>query len=92
MECEELVITKQGKLATRARDWNESQANGLAKLKDLSCSATVGMTLQLPLHASHVCPSGDSLVARSSHEVRLECTILSFSPLSLTHYPYMIPT
>ena len=83
MECKELVTTKQGVLTTRARDWNESefesQANCLARLKVLSCSATAGVTLQLPLHASHMCHSGD-------------LPIVSFSSHSLTLYPYMIPT
>ena len=54
-ECEELVTTKQGILATRAHDWNELRANCLASLEVLSCSATTSVTLQLPLHASHVC-------------------------------------
>ena len=48
MEFEESVTTKHGVLATRARDWNKSQANCLAKLEVLSCSATAGVTLQLP--------------------------------------------
>ena len=96
MECKELVTTKQGVLTTRARDWNESefesQANCLARLKVLSCSATAGVTLQLPLHASHVCHFGDLSVARSSREALLNCILISFSSYSLTHYPYMIPT
>ena len=70
----------------------ESRSNGLARLKVLSCSVTTGMTLQLPLHASHECPFGDSPVARSSREALLDCTLLSFSSHSLTHYTYMIPT
>ena len=64
MECEESITTKQGVLVTQARDWNESRANGLARLKVLSCSATVGMTLQLPCML-HTCASfGDLLVVR----------------------------
>ena len=66
IECEKSVTTKQGVLAARARDCNESQANYLAKLEVLSCSATIGETLQLPLHASHVCHSGDLLVVSQS--------------------------
>ena len=92
MECEESVTTKQGVLVTRARDWNESRANCLARLEVLSCSATAGMTLQLPLHASHVCHSGDFPVMRSSCETLLECTFLSISSYSLKYYPYMIST
>ena len=41
----------------------ESRANYLARLEVLSCSATASVTLQLPLHASHVCHSGDLPVA-----------------------------
>ena len=92
MECEESVTTKQGILVTRARDWNESQANCLARLEVLSCSATVSMTLQLPCMLHTCAISGDSTVARSSREALLECTLLSFSSHSLTHYSYMIPT
>ena len=40
----------------------ESRANCLARLEVLSCSAIAGVTLQLPLHASHVCHIGDLLV------------------------------
>ena len=68
MECKESVTTKHGVLATRARDWNESRANCLARLEVLSCSATVGVTLQLPLHALHVCHSGDSPVTSQSQD------------------------
>ena len=92
MEYEESVITKQGVLSTRARDWNESQANCLARLEVLSCSATIGMTLQLP-YMFHTCAIfGDLPIARSSRQALLECTHLRFSSHSLTHYPYMIPT
>ena len=55
MECEKSVTTKQDVLVTRA--------NCLAKLEVLSCSAIAGVTLQLPLHASHVCHFGDLPVA-----------------------------
>ena len=48
-ECKKSVSTKQGILATRAHDWNESQfesrANCLARLEVLSCSAPAVMTL-----------------------------------------------
>ena len=91
-ECKESVSTKQGVLVTRSRDWNESQANCLARLKVLSCSTTAGVTLQLPLHASHVCHFGDLPVARSNCEALLKCTLLELSSHSLIHYPYIIPT
>ena len=68
VECEESITTKQGDLATRARDWNELQTNFLAKLKVLSCCATTGVTLQLPLRASHVYPSSDSSVTSQSRD------------------------
>ena len=45
MECEESISTKQGVLATRAHDYNESRANYLARLEVLSCSAIAGVTL-----------------------------------------------
>ena len=91
-ECEESVTTKQGNVATRLCDWNESRANYLARLRVLSCSATVGVTLQLPLHASHVCHSSDLPVARSNCEALLNCTLLELSSHSLIQYPYIIPT
>ena len=77
-ECEESVTTKQGILTTRARDWNESPANCLVKPEVLSCNATASVTLQLPLHASHVCHSGDLPVTRSSRETPLNWTLLRF--------------
>ena len=92
MECEESISTKEGVLVTRACDWNESRANCLAKLEVLSCSATAGMTLQIPCMLHTCATSGNSPVTRSSRETLLECTLLSFSSHSLTHYPYMIPT
>ena len=70
----------------------ESRANFLAKLEVLSCSAIAGMTLQLPLHDSHVCHSGDLPVTRSSCKAPLNCTLLEIFSHSLTHYPYVIPT
>ena len=92
MECEESITTKKGVLATRTHDWNELQANCLIRLEVLSCSATAGMTLQLPCML-HTCASfGNLPVARSNREALLECTLLNFSSHSLTHYPYMIPT
>ena len=42
------VSNKQGVLAIRSRDWNESQANCLARLEVLSCSVTASVALQLP--------------------------------------------
>ena len=70
----------------------ESRANCLARLEVLSCSATTGVTLQLSLHASHMCHSGSLPVERSSREALLECTLLELSSHSLTHYPYIIPS
>ena len=69
----------------------ESRANYLARLEVLSCSDTTGVTLQLPLHGSHVCHFGDLPIARSSRETPLNCILLRFLH-SLTHYPYIIPT
>ena len=58
------VSNKQGVLATRPHDWNESRANCLARLEVLSCSATVGVTLQLP-YMLHTCAIfGDLLVIK----------------------------
>ena len=49
-----------------------------------------------PLHASLVCIlwrlASCKQAVRSSRESLAECTILSFSSHSLTHYPYMILT
>ena len=91
-ECEELVTTKQVILATRPHNWNKSQANCLARLKVLSCSATTDVTLQLPLHASHVCHSGNLPTVRSSCKTFLKCTLLELSSHSLTHYLCIILT
>ena len=91
-ESEESVSTKQGILVTRPLDWNESRANCLTRLKVLSCSAPIVVTLQLPLHVSHVSHSGDLPVVRSSRETPLNCTLLEISSHSLTHYSYIIPT
>ena len=56
----------------------ESRANCLTKLEVLSCNAIVGVTLQLPLHASNVCHSSNLPAARSSRETLLNCTLLRF--------------
>ena len=62
-------------LATGTSREFESRANCLARLGVLSCSAIAGMTLQLPCML-HMCTiSSDLLVARSSHEALLECTL-----------------
>ena len=90
-ECQESGTTKQGVLVTRACNWNESRANCLAKLEVLSYNATASMTLQLPLHASHVCHSGDLAVASQSQD-SLELHTSEISSHSLAHYPYIIPT
>ena len=86
------VSNKHDVLATRPHDWNELRANYLAKLKVLSCSATADVTLQLPCMLHMYATFGDLPIAKSSHEALLECTLLSFSSHSLTHYPYMNPT
>ena len=78
-ECKKSIITKQGILASRPRDWNESQANYLARLEILSYNATVGMTLQLPRHYSHEYHSSDLPVARSSCKTLLKCILLELS-------------
>ena len=78
-ECEKSIITKQGILATQPHDWNESRANYLARLEILSYNATVGVTLQLPLHGSHMYHSSDLPVARSSRETLLKCILLELS-------------
>ena len=73
-ECKESFTTKQGILATYARNWNKSRVNCLARLEVLSCSAPTIVTLQLPLHASHMCHFGDLPVTR----LFLSTHILSF--------------
>ena len=52
------------KLATGMSREFELRANYLARLEVLFCSALAVVTLQLPLHASHVCHSGDLPIAR----------------------------
>ena len=86
-ECEESITTKQGILTTWPREF-KSRANCLARLEVLSCSAIVGMTLQLPLHASHMCHSGDLPIARSSCENPPMHTHLNFFTLSHTQPLY----
>ena len=78
-ECEKSIITKQGILATQPHDWNESRANYLARLEILSYNAIVGVTLQLPLHDSHVYHSSDLPVTRSNRETLLKCILLELS-------------
>ena len=82
-ECQESVTTKQDVLVIRACNWNESRANYLAKLEVLSYNATAGMTLQLLLHASHVCHFGDLAVASQSQD-SLELHTSQISSLSHT--------
>ena len=89
-ECEKSVSTKQGILGM-SREF-ELRVNCLARLEVLSCNAPIVVTLQLHLHASHVCHFGDLPVMRSSRETPLNCTHLEFSSHSLTHYSYIIPT
>ena len=95
-ECERSVSSNKAfwrlDLAIGKSRESESRANCLARLEVLSCNATAGVTLQLPLHASHVCHSGDLPVTRSSRKAPLNCTLLKISSHSLRHYPYMIPT
>ena len=77
-------------LATGMSSKFELRANCLARLKVLSYSTPVVVTL--PLRASHVCHSGDLPVVRSSRETPLNCTLLEISSHSLTHYPCIILT
>ena len=79
-------------LATGMSHEFEPWANCLARLEVLSYSAPTVMTLQLPMHALHVCHFGNLPIVRSSHETPLNCTHLEFSSHSLTHYPYIILT
>ena len=79
-------------LATGTSHEFELQANYLAKLEVFSYSAIASMTLQLPLHASHVCHSSDLPIMKSSRVALLKCTLFELSSHSLTHYPYIIPT
>ena len=53
----------QLKLTTGTSREFESRANYLARLEVLSYSVPASVTLQLPLHASHVCHFGDLPVA-----------------------------
>ena len=79
-------------LATEMRLEFELLANCLARLEVLSCSAIVGVTLQLS-YMLHTCATfGDSPIVRSSREALFKCTLLSFSLHFLTHYPYIIPS
>ena len=82
----------QLKLATGMSRKFELRANCLARLEVLSCNALTSVTLQLPLHASHICHSGDLPVVRSNRETPLNCTLLEFSSHSFTYYPYIILT
>ena len=50
----------------------------LSRLEVLSFRAIASMTLQLPLHASHVCHSSDLPIARSSCKTPLDFTLLRF--------------
>ena len=58
------VSNKQGIPMTRPRNWNESRANCLARLKVLSYSATAGVTLQLPCML-HTCATFGNLPVTS---------------------------
>ena len=82
-------------LATGLSHEFKPQANSLASLGLLSCSAIVGMTLQLP-YMLHTCANfgvcQSRVTCESSRKSLHLCTILIISSHSLTHYPYMIPT
>ena len=89
------VSNEQGVLATRPRDWNESRANCLAKLEVLSCSATAGMTLQLPCML-HTCAIFGDLTVMSQlrdpitrpflmHTLKLFFTLSHTLPLHDSH-------
>ena len=57
------------KLTTRMSREFELRANYLVRLEVLSYSAPAVMTLQLPLHASHVCHFCDLLVVSQSRDL-----------------------
>ena len=57
------------KLMTGTSREFELRANYLARLEVLFCSALAVVTLQLPLHASHVCHFGDLLVTSQSRDL-----------------------
>ena len=81
MKCEESATTKQGVLATQPHDWNESRANRLARLEVLSCSATVGVTLQLPCML-HTCATfGDFLGFLSQNSLWKPFTIRGYKSI-----------
>ena len=71
-------------LATGTSHEFELQANYLAKLEVFSYSAIASMTLQLPLHASHVCHSSDLPVMSQSRDLVMRL-FLSAHFLSFLH-------
>ena len=81
MNVKSQFLEKQGILATRSRDWNESRVNYQARLYFLSYSALAVVTFQLPACFTRVAlwqlASCES-VARSSRETPLESTELEF--------------
>ena len=94
-ECEKSVFSKQGGLATGLSHEFKPQANGLASLGLLSCSATAGMTRQLSrmLHtcanfgglpvASHL--RVQSQVSASLHNLKHLFTLSHSLPLHDSH-------
>ena len=84
LECKMSVFPKQSGLVTWPRDLTESRANCLAKLEVLSCSAPVGITLQL-LCMLHTCASfGDLPAASQSRDPAWVHTLELFFTLSHT--------
>ena len=78
------VTTKQGILATQPHNWNESQANCLARLEVLSCSALAVITLQLPCML-HLCATfGDLPIMSQSRDLVMRL-FLSAHILSFLH-------
>ena len=78
------VSTKQGVLATQPRDWNESQANYIARLEVLSYSAPAVVTLQLP-YMLHTCATFGDLPVASQLRDPITRLFLSAHILSFLH-------
>ena len=89
-ECEKLIFSKQGGLATGLSRKFNPRANGLASLGLLSCSATAGMTRQLP-RMLHTCANFGGLPVASHLRVQPR---VSASLHNLEHFftlPHSLP-
>ena len=67
-ECKKSIFIKQDILATQPCDWNESQANWLARLEVLSYSASAIVTLQLSC-ILHTCAILATCQSQASHKI-----------------------